>query len=245
MNQRASDIVREEKRSNGIVSTAGVMDRVASVLDAIEVDRKYMKACIGKALNSVSGNPLNAILGLVGLKVIRKDADIKIFEKENSNNELDSMLKIDEKAFRIMVSALAADLAAYEKEVDRDRVDKVKRINDMITKLDGQDQDIRQLKADAKAQLQAVADRIQYMLCILGTDKSDNVLAEQLGELMADLEIQAFWNADGAPFHETVMFTELRTREIEKHKMKPCLMRRGEIIAKGLKICKGEDAEEA
>jgi len=240
MNQMALDIVREEKRGSGIVSTAGVMDQVASVLTAVEVDRKYMKSCVGKALSSVSGNPLNAILGLVGLKVIRKDADIKIFEGESAGNELDSMLRIDEKAFRPMVARMASDLAAYEKEVDEDRADKVNRINDMVTKLDAQDQAIRQLKAEAKSQLQTVADRIQYMLCVLGPDKSDNALAEQLSELMEDLEIRAVWDTDGASAHAEDMFIELRTADVEKHKMKPCLIRRGEVIAKGLKVCMAE-----
>lgn len=245
MNQKALDIMREEKRTQGVISTAGILDRTAAILTAVEVDRKHIRACVSKALNSATGNPLNTILGLIGLRVIRKDADIKIFEREDTNNELDSILKIDEKALRPIASQIASDLAAYEKEVDEDRTNKINKLNDMAAKIDEQGQNIRQLKADAKSQLQAVADRIQYMLCILGPDESDNILAEQLRELMTDLEIEAFWTAEGAPFSEAAMFVEVKTAEAEKHKSKPCLVRKGEVLAKGLRVCREETAKES
>jgi len=244
MNQIALNILREEKHSNGVIATAEVLDQVASILDTVEVDRKYMKNCIRQALGSVSSNPLNAILGLIGLQMIRKDADIKIFESDDSRSELKSMLKLNEEALRSTVSKIASDLAAYERKIKEDSTNKVNKINDLITRMDKQEQVISQLKTDKKAQLQAVADRMQYMLCVLGPNKSDSALEEQVYELMEDLNIEVYWDAKEAPLSDTVMFTELKTAEIEKHKMKPCLICKGEVIAKGVKFCKEDAAGE-
>jgi len=236
--------LREEKHSNGVIATAEVLDQVASILDTVEVDRKYMKNCIRQALGSVSSNPLNAILGLIGLQMIRKDADIKIFESDDSRSELKSMLKLNEEALRSTVSKIASDLAAYERKIKEDSTNKVNKINDLITRMDKQEQVISQLKTDKKAQLHAVADRMQYMLCVLGPNKSDSALEEQVYELMEDLNIEVYWDAKEAPLSDTVMFTELKTAEIEKHKMKPCLICKGEVIAKGVKFCKEDAAGE-
>ncbi len=244
MNKKALNILREEKRSNNVIATADALDQVASVLDTVEVDRKYMENCIRQALRTASDNPLNAILGLIGLKMIRKDADIKIFESDNSRSELESMLKLNEKALHSVVSKIASNLAAYEREVKEDSANKVNKINDLITRMDKQEQVISQLKTDKKAQMQAVADRIQYMLCVLGANKSDSALEEQVYELMEDLDIKVYWDAKEAPLSDTVMFTELKTAEVEKHKTKPCLLYKGEIIAKGVKFYKEDDANE-
>lgn len=244
MNQMVLDILREEKRANGVIATAEALDQVAAVLDTVVVDRKYMKNCIKHALHSVSGNPLNAILGLVGLQMIRKDADIKIFESDDSRSELGSMLKLNEKALHTTISKIASDLAAYEREVKEDSTNKVDKINDLIDKMDKQEQVISQLKIDKKAQMQAVADRMQYMLCVLGPNKSDSALEEQVYELMEDLDIKVYWDAKDAPLSDAVMFTELKTADVEKHKMKPCLICKGEVVAKGVKFYKEDAADE-
>lgn len=244
MNQMALDILREEKRANGVIATAEALDQVAAVLDTVEVDRKYLKNCIRRALHSVSGNPLNAVLGLIGLQMIRKDADIKIFESDDSHSELESMLKLNEKALHSTISKIASDLANYEREVKEDSANKVNKINDLIDKMDKQEQVISQLKTDKKAQMLAVADRMQYMLCVLGPDKSDNTLEKQVYELMEDLDIKVYWDANEAPLSDAVMFTELKTAEVEKHRMKPCLICKGEVIAKGVRFCKEDAVDE-
>lgn len=240
INMQVQDIVRSEKSSKGVVSMAGVLDQVGTVVDAVKVDSEYVKARIQKAIDSNlnSRNPLNGILTIFGLQLVRvsKSDDMKVSREGVRENELDSMLKIDERVFRSAVSEIASSLAEYEKEKKGNREDQVNKINELIDRADRQEQEIGQLKTDAKAQLQTTARWIQSMLGSLGPDKTDDKLYEQLGELMQFLDIEAFWNADDGPLRESAMFKEMKVGDISKYKAKPCLICDGEVLAQGVRF---------
>lgn len=238
MKQIAADIIREEKSTRKVISTGNVLDNVVSVLDSVMLDRKYMKQSVEGIVSSSVKNPLNAILMMLGLRKI--DMDVQF---ENGGSKLDSMLMLDERVYKSAVSMMASFLADYERKIEKEEEDKVNRINELVATLDEQKRNAGQMKAAADAQFEFIVDWIQDVLGILGKGESDNPLSGQLQELMNDLDIEAYWSAEGTTMHEASMFSEMRVENIGKFREKPCLVCKGEVIAKGIRFRVVETAE--
>lgn len=236
MKQVVLEILREEKRSGQIINTVDVLNHIPDIMSSVDIDRKYLQKCIREILYSNTKRPLNAIMGLFGLQVVRKEDVLDIIEPKhgNSENKLNSLLKIDEKVLKEAISSMSSNLASFESEANSDRLRKTEKINELVTKLDEKEYEIAQLRTDSNAQFQAVVVRAQCLLGLYGPPKSDVKPEQDLYELLTDLEIEVFWNADGAPLSAAVMFTELKTDDIGQHKAKPCLLYKGEVVAKGL-----------
>ena len=236
MNQIVLEILREEKRSGQVINAAEVLNHIPDIMSSVDIDRKYLQNSIREILYSNTKHPLNAIMGLIGLQVIRKEDALDIIEPKrgNSENKLNSLLKIDEKVLKGAISSMTSNLASFENEANNDRLRKTEKINELVTKLDEKEREIAQLRADSNAQFKAVAVRIQCMLSLYGPPMSDVKPEQDLYELLTDLEIDVFWSADGAPLSAAVMFTALKTDDVAQHKTKPCLLYKGEVVAKGL-----------
>ena len=240
MNQRAEDIIREEKITKEVISTGIVLDNAVEILDSVKVDREYMKQCVEEVVADSSGKGLlNAVLKLFGFKAIRTEMNIQ-FKNDDSRNRLDSMLKLDERAYKSVVSKIASFLAAYEKKSEEEHRRKVDRINELVILLDEREREAVQMKVDSNAQFQLVVNWIQDILGMLGRADNDNPLAGQLSGLMKNLDIEAYWNAEGAPFREAAMFREMKVEDVSKYKEMPCLVCRDEVIAQGIKFSKAE-----
>lgn len=244
MNQIASDIVREEKNTKEVILTGKVLDDAVQILDSVMVDRGYMKQCVEEIIINSSGKGLfNAVLKLFGFKAIRTDMSIQ-FKEDDSRNRIDSMLKLDERTYKSVVSKMASFLAEYEKESEEEHKSKVNRINELVTLLDEREREVTQVKVDSNAQFQLVVNWIQDTLGMLGRADSDNPLGGQLNGLMKNLDIEAYWSAEGAPFREAAMFRQIKVEEESKYKEIPCLVCNDEVIAQGIKFSNAEMMDE-
>ena len=81
-----------------------------------------------------------------------------------------------------------------------------------------------------------IAERIQYILSDSGKDVvSDN---RQLIELLKDLNIEVYWDDDGASFSDSAMFTEYVVDDEVYVGTKPCLIRNDSVFVKGVRFIK-------
>lgn len=244
MNQRAEDIIREEKSTKEVISTGSVLDDIVPILDSVMVDREYMKQCVEEIVVNSSGKGLfNAVLKLFGFKAIRTDMSIQ-FKNDDSRNRLDSMLKLDKGAFKSTISKIASFLADYEKKAEGEREDKIKRINELVTLLDTREREVVQMKVDTDAQFHLVVNWIQDTLGMLGMEESGNLLGGQIRELMKNLDVEAYWSAEGTALREAAMFKEMKVDDTSKYTGKPCLVCNGEVIAQGIRFYKAESTGE-
>lgn len=244
INLQVQDIVREEQRAKGIADITGVLELIGTVVNAVKVDSHYMKACIQRIVRSdqQSKNPLNPILSIFGLKLIRsrESEGLEVAESKKFKNELDSMLKLDERLFQSTVSEIVSSLADYEKKNEEERTAQISKINELIDRTEQQEQQIGQLKADAKAQLQTTAAWIQSVLGTFGPEGGEDILYERICELMEFFDIEVFWDAQQGPLSEAVMFKEMKVGDISKYKVKPCLICEGEVLAQGVRFCQAQ-----
>lgn len=86
--------------------------------------------------------------------------------------------------------------------------------------LEKEQQSYEQLALDYNSQRSAVLERVQYLLGLCGQEARDTPMVQQLIELLDDLDVQAYWGDQEAPFPEAAMFAILKCEDHTKRKSK-------------------------
>lgn len=234
MTRKADEIIRERTRGMEIVQTAEVLNQLTESIAAVEVDVDYLEAYI-RNLFRYSDNPINGLLGIFGLRIIRRNADMGIV-KNHEGRKLPGILKLDEHQFSKCVEKIAQELADYERETYEKENSYIEKINTLAKQLSDEQMASSQLRTDSRLQLGAVASRVQYVLGQAGEENREDPNVVQMYELMTDLNIKVLWNADEAYGAESAQFTTLEVENSGERKNKPCLVYRGEVLVKGTKF---------
>lgn len=242
--QKATEIAREAARQKGISQTTEVMGYIPEVIEAVEIDSEYIRRRVEDELNKKTGNPINALLRLMGLRIVstRKAAEELGLEEEQTftvgfdgeDGQMESMLKLNEKKLAASSGKIAAALSGIETSFREERRTSKEHCSVIFTELDKKTQECAQLSADLLGQKNAVMERTQYMLSLLGKD-ADSPVAEQLTEMLEDLGVTVYWQADAA-FSGTAMFTELKCDNPDSRRMKPCLADKDAVLMKGIRF---------
>ena len=78
------------------------------------------------------------------------------------------------------------------------------------------------------------------LLGLCGQEARDTPMVQQLIELLDDLDVQAYWGDQEAPFPEAAMFAILKGEDHTKRRAKPCLANGQEGLLKGIKFTDAE-----
>lgn len=245
MKQKTVEIVREAARKNGISQTTDIMNCVPEVTGAVEIDSEYIRRKVEAELNKKTGNPLNMLLGLMGLRIVNthrtaeelgpeKDAAYSIDFCEKNDN-LESMLKINEGKLAATSKKIAAALSAVEAGIRDERKKNKEQSTVIFGELDRKTRECGQLSADLAGQKTAVMERTQYMLSLLGKD-SDSPILGQLMEMLDDIGVKVHWDTEEVQFSDSAMFTELKCEDPESRHMKPCLANEDSVLIKGIRF---------
>lgn len=227
------DLVREEKRSGKVVRYADVLDEIPGVVSTIAVDKESVINGIKQAVwNSGDGNPLNAILKYLGVRLV-SNRDLER-DSQGKVGALDHALKLDEKKLQLTIQQMATKLAEHEETSNNLNAENRRIIGELHSQLDAESEKSRRLSAGIQGLRETVAARLQYTLALVGQTSSEDPVYQQIGELMEDMQFTAFWSAENSGLSESEMFTIMTTDDISCHKNKPCLVYRGEVVAKGV-----------
>lgn len=230
---KAMDLVRSEIRTGKLSSYSDIMDYIPKIFSSIGIDKTLVANSIKRAIwESGEGNPLNAILKILGVRLVSsKNLECNTSEKTGT---LDDALKLDETLLAKVVQQMSQALAAHE-NTSKCRDDSNKElINELHDKLDEECAKNRKLSANYHGLQETVAVRIQYILSLVGQSGTMDSVAQQVQELMEDMQLKAYWNAENTGFTEAQMFTVLKTDNPSEHKVKPCMTYKGEVIVQGV-----------
>ena len=249
---QTAEIVRQTIRQEGIVQTASALDYIPELIGAVEFDLEHFQNIVIAELNKKTGNPVNAILGLLGLRIISTKDPLRTLGLEDDDAEIVSdgdcssagniraMMKINQDKFEAATSKMTCALAEVEKQTEERRQAVRSESSQLYMQLEKAQQSYEQLTIDHNSQRNAVLERVQYMLGLCGPEACDTPMAQQLTELLDDLDVQAYWSNQDAPFSESAMFTTLRCEDTTKRRAKPCLANGQEVLLKGVKFVVAE-----
>lgn len=243
--ETAAEIVKDVVRRGEVRQTAGVLELLPSVVESVVVDREYIRQCISRGPSK--NNPINALLGLIGLRLVSTDSPVWMVEKGSSGpvdaSLMNDFLKIDSDRLSPAATEISGVLAAAESDNRKELQSGQEHASRVHGELDRINQKYNQLSVDFENQRKAVAERTQYILSQCG-DGAESTLAEQVSELLDDLEIQVYWSAEGAPLSAGAMFSTMKCAPGTKRHDKPCLLCGDTVLAKGLKFVPSDEPEQ-
>ena len=236
------EIVRDEIRKGRLDKGNDVLNALPGLLDTVYVDKKQLRTAVENCLDS--NNPFNAILSLFGVQIIKKEKTIRNLMNSAEDNDGDVTVNIDDSyakqwltvnpaEVKTVVEDISEKLYQIENEATASYDDEKKRGDDLFDKYEKLNKEHNLLKADKENSDKMIAERVQYMLSVNGEQAT--LENEQLIELLKDMSIEVFWNAENAPYAAAAMFTEYKM-ENESPNTKPCLIRNNEVYVKGIKF---------
>lgn len=242
--QFVEQVVTEEIRKGNLVKSKDVLTMLPDLIDTVHIDRKKMRGSIEQCLST--SNPVNAILKLFGVQVIKKEKAItKLLNSSSEQGDVsvqidDSYAKrwltLNPTQFRSIVEKIAQKLFELETQANQTYDDEKKRGDELFGKYEKLLKEHNELKYSTKTNEKLIAERIQYILSLTGKDAaSDN---EQLIELLKDLNIEVYWDSADAPFVDAAMFTEYAIDDEALASTKPCLIRNDSVFVKGMRFIK-------
>ncbi len=242
--QFVEDAVKEEIRKGDLVKSKDVLSMLPELIDTVHIDRKKLRNSVDQCLKTK--NPVNALLKLFGVQLIRKEKTI--YNLLNSSlDQSDVSVQIDEsyakrwltlnpKEFKAVVGKIAQKLYELESQANEAYDDEKKRGDDLFSKYEKLSKEHNDLKYSSDANEKLIAERIQYILALTGKESTPN--NEQLVELLKDLNIEVYWDSNDAPLTDAAMFTEYTIDTETPASTKPCLIRNGSVYIKGMKFIK-------
>lgn len=241
LKQYVYEAVREEIRKGRVVKYKEVLEMLPDLIDGIYIDKSQLKDAAENCLQSK--NPLNSVLNLFGLQIIRKEkaienlinpdydnADISI-NVDKDDLHFKDWLTINPEELKAVVEKIADKLCEFENEVDSEIEEERANRDDLFSKNEQLKIEYNQYRTDVEIEEKNIAQRIQTLLSENGEDAVEK--NDQLIELLEDMQIEVYWNCENAPLSESAMFSKYKTND-SSMKPKPCLMRKGEAFIKGI-----------
>lgn len=240
LKQKVTEMILDEKRKGEVLELSEVLDDASELVLSVGLDRKYIYDSAKSYLTEEGRNPVNAVLGIIGYRIVRSDTMRRVEpDPESQGGAISSAYKLNEEKCRESIEKIGAKLSEFEKKCSERDAERVDRINELIAGLEKEQQKNEQIQRDSRAMISMMADRIQYMLSIIGPEKTGSLLEKQVYEMMEDLDIEACWDAEAKKFPESMMFNRLVVENVSEYKMKPCLIRQDQILVKGCRFTVG------
>ncbi|MBQ9116960.1 MAG: hypothetical protein IJY04_08040 [Clostridia bacterium] len=239
--QSADDIVCGEISSGGMMKGNAILKLLPELLATVYVDRETMREALERCLSTQ--NPINAILKLFGLQIIRREKTFAlILETEQKNgcgpvSDKDfgvDWLRVDGEALGEKIEVISEILREQEKAARQVSEEEKNARVTLLEKLYRIEKKYNELKHDSDIKDLLIAQRVHYLLSLFGRD--NGAYTEQLVELLKELDIEVYWECDGAPFTDAAMFAVYNTDDEGMLGVKPCLVKDGAVYVKGIRV---------
>ena len=251
--QRGLSIARDSVRQENLVSTGGVLELLPDALESMSMDKEYLLRRIEDELRKPTMNPLNAVLGIFGMRIIHTENTLSTLGgelegesglrvTEESAGEASQFLRLNEETLAGAAKEMAERLGAAERSAKETEIYLKEQNAALHAEAERGNEALSQLRADYQDALKSVAERVQYILSLQGPDGADAV-TKQLGELLTDLNMEAVWHGE-LPDESAAegLFTVFRTTGTERRREKPCVLLDGKPLLKGVRFETDEPA---
>lgn len=243
MQKLVSDKISSAKKDDNLVETYQILEAAGELIDAVEVDTANMqKQIMSEIESSGSKNPVNAILKMFGLRIVKENL---VGDGDQLKNEWKKLICVNESEFDQKLSVLKSKLSTYEKEkraretlLDDQNTEKVRIIENM--KKDIQNERNKYLSFE-----EGILLNLQQLISNVSEEENAPVYKEIL-ELINDLGITVGWDVSEGKLsnyftvqkvskvRESKTIRLISYEEEEYHVIKPCLLDKEGVRLKGL-----------
>jgi cell division protein FtsB len=230
LRKTVTGIVSEKTFSDSISKTRKAVECVNGMFEAIDVDKESFKNKIDCLIDK-SGNTLNAILHLFGLKMINgKKLE---WECEKDIDLFDDIIKLDVNKFTLELENMIKILSEFERTIYQQLDENQKKIKEQFRENEKLKNDINQINSQSIIRENQILASLQQIISLeyAGNGK-DSEIYNQIVEMLEDMGIKVYWDNDGK---ETEFQVLNITKERQGMLVKPCFMHGNEVVLKGLK----------
>ena len=243
MQKLVSEKISSAKKDDNLVETYQILEAAGELIDAVEVDTANMqKQIMSEVESSGSKNPVNAILKMFGLRIVKENL---VGDGDQLKNKWKKLICLKESEFDQKLSVLKSKLSTYEKEkraremlLDDQNTEKVRIIENM--KKDIQNERNKYLSFE-----EGILLNLQQLISNVSEEENESVYKEIL-ELINDIGITVRWDLNEGKLsnyftvqkvtkvRESKTVRLINYEEEEYHVIKPCLLDKEGVRLKGL-----------
>ncbi len=247
LRQRSTDITRSIIRGADDVTEARPLELLPDIVMSVRLDRSYILDCIKKNISGKSlFGLLNRLLDMLGFQIINvkelrehnaDKPDIRL-KKPEDETVSGNFLTLDEEAYKT-AAAKMLDVIDSSAKKNKAKYSEMERLfGQAREQLNSRTEELRQLRTDTDYMKKGAAERIQYILSLIGKNAEKTPVTEQTAELLGDMGLSAVWAddenaADG-------MFMTVKCSDPLQHNEKPCIISGNAVLLKGLKFVSDE-----
>lgn len=226
----ASQIVRKEVREGNLGRYAeAVLLWLPKIASAVDTDKKMVVDCVKSAVND--SNPLNTVFGLFGVQLVSEKG---LERSPASQSILDNALNLDEASLQASIRGISKALTQIEEEHSAQESTARNSIAELRTQLDTMQQGKTRAEGNYNGLQKRVADRLQYILALIGQTPNDDPVYQQVQEMVADMGAKVVWDSEHGPLPASAMFQTYKSDNPEQQLKKPCLLCGETVIAQGV-----------
>ena len=226
----ASQIVRKEVREGNLGRYAeAVLLWLPKIASAVDTDKKMVVDCVKSAVND--SNPLNTVFGLFGIQLVSEKG---LERSPASQSILDNALNLDEASLQASIRGISKALTQIEEEHSAQESTARNSIAELRTQLDVVQQGKTRAEGNYNGLQKRVADRLQYILALMGQASSDDSVYLQVQEMVTDMGAKVVWDSENGPLPASVMFQTYKSDNPNQQLKKPCLLCGETVIAQGV-----------
>lgn len=243
--QHTMDVVREVIRKKEVVEMAGILYLLPDLMDCVEFDHEHLRSRVSSLLNRKTANPINALLGLLGLRIVNIDKTIEGCLDDDEGvvevgeviveNGSQNILTVEPKRVQKLVEQIAEALKGAEDEKNDRLTRHSEQVSSLVEKLNAMEKRYNQLLIDHEAMYKDALTTAQSILS-KAKAKRDEFAEKQATELLEDFDAQAFWNVENAGYSEKEMFNFYVFDDPTALPEKPCIVGKNGILLKGVKF---------
>lgn len=250
LRQKSADITRSIIRSAYDVRETKQMEILPDIVTSVRLDRSYILECIKENISVKSFfGLLNRLLDMLGLQIINirelkehnaDKPDIRLKPQNGAVSE--NFLSLDEKAYKDAAIKILDIICETEKKNNAKYSEMEKLFGQAREQLNSRTEELRQLRTDTDYMKKGIAERVQYILSLIGRDAEKTPVTEQFPELLSDMGLSVQWADDENARDE--MFMTVKCTDASQQKEKPCIMSGNVILLKGMNFASNETAAE-
>lgn len=226
----ASQIVRKEVREGNLGRYAeAVLLWLPKIASAVDTDKKMVVDCVKSAVND--SNPLNTVFGLFGVQLVSEKG---LERSPASQSILDNALNLDEVSLQASIQGLSKALKQLEEETASQECASRRSIAQLRTQLDTMQQGKARAEENYNGLQKRIADRLQYILALMGQSPNDDPVYLQVQEMVADMGAKVVWDSENGPLPASAMFQTYKSDNPNQQLRKPCLLCSETVIAQGV-----------
>lgn len=190
INKKVEEQLKNERKNNNLVETYHILEAATELLDAIEVDITNLHKHLEKIVKtSGTKNPLNAILQMFGLRIVK---DNLVPESETSSVNGKELMTINDEIFHIKYDLLIEKLGQYEKDKRKREFVLDEHNSERVRLIESLKKELQQERLNHQSKMEGILLNIQQLLTEVD-EKTNSNIYDELVELLKDIGIEINW----------------------------------------------------